>query len=75
MKVTFNGFDMPKTLQAKNQIQSFLLSIVIIGVIAFLVDYITLPAYNIHDIGFLTLLVIYLFIFVWYTLFCIFSSI
>lgn len=63
MKVTFNGFDMPKTLQAKNQIQSFLLSIVIIGVIAFLVDYITLPAYNIHDIGFLTLLVIYLFSF------------
>lgn len=63
MKVMFNGFDMPKTFKAYNQVQSFIQAFVIVGVIAFIVDYITLPAYNLHDIGFLTLLVIYLFLF------------
>ena len=63
MKVMFNGFEMPKTFKAKNQIQSFIQALIIVGIVAFVVDYITLPAYNLHDAGFITLLVIYLFIF------------
>jgi len=63
MKVMFNGFEMPRTFKAYNQLQSILQALVIIGLIAFVVDYITLPAYNFHDIGFITLLVIYLFLF------------
>ena len=63
MKVMFKGFDVPKTFKTYNQVQSFIQALVIVGVIAFVVDYVTLPAYNLHDIGFLTLLVVYLFIF------------
>ena len=63
MKVMFNGFEMPKTFKAKNQIQSFIQALIIVGIVAFVVDYITLPAYNLHDAGFITLLVIYLFVF------------
>jgi len=63
MKVMFNGFEMPKTFKAKNQIQSFIQALIIVGIVAFVVDYITLPAYNFHDAGFITLLVIYLFVF------------
>lgn len=63
MKVMFKGFDVPKTFKAYNQVQSFIQALVIVGIIAFIVDYVTLPAYNLHDIGFLTLLVIYLFAF------------
>lgn len=63
MKVMFNGFEMPKTFKAKNQIQSFIQALIIVGIVAFVVDYITLPAYNLHDVGFITLLVIYLFVF------------
>ena len=63
MKVMFNGFEMPKTFKAKNQIQSFMQALIIVGIVAFVVDYITLPAYNLHDAGFITLLVIYLFVF------------
>jgi len=63
MKVMFKGFDMPKTFKAYNQVQSFIQAFVIVGILAFIVDYVTLPAYNLHDVGFLTLLVVYLFIF------------
>lgn len=63
MKVMFNGFEMPKTFKAINQIQSFMQALIIVGIVAFVVDYITLPAYNLHDAGFITLLVIYLFVF------------
>lgn len=63
MKVMFNGFEIPKTFKAKNQIQSFIQALIIVGIVAFVVDYITLPAYNLHDAGFITLLVIYLFVF------------
>lgn len=63
MKVMFNGFEIPKTFKAKNQIQSFIQALIIIGIVAFVVDYITLPAYNLHDAGFITLLVVYLFVF------------
>lgn len=63
MKVMFNGFEMPKTFKAKNQIQSFIQALIIVGIVTFVVDYITLPAYNLHDAGFITLLVIYLFVF------------
>lgn len=63
MRVMFNGFEMPKTFKAKNQIQSFIQALIIVGIVAFVVDYITLPAYNLHDAGFITLLVIYLFVF------------
>ena len=63
MKVMFNGFEIPKTFKAKNQIQSFIQALIIVGIVAFVVDYITLPAYNLHDAGLITLLVIYLFVF------------
>lgn len=63
MKVMFNGFEIPKTFKAKNQIQSFIQALIIVGIVTFVVDYITLPAYNLHDAGFITLLVIYLFVF------------
>lgn len=63
MKVMFNGFEIPKTFKAKNQIQSFIQALIIVGIVAFVVDYITLPAYNLHDAGFITLIVVYLFVF------------
>lgn len=63
MRVMFKGFDVPKTFKTYNQVQSFIQSLVIVGIIAFVVDYVTLPAYNLHDVGFLTLLIVYLFVF------------
>ena len=59
----FSGFEMPKTLRAQSQTQSLIRAFIILAIIAFVVDYVTLPAYNFHDVGFITLIVIYLFIF------------
>ena len=59
----FSGFEMPKTLRAQSQTQSLIRAFIILAIIAFVVDYVTLPAYNYHDVGFITLIVIYLFIF------------
>lgn len=60
---SFNGFEIPKTFKAYGKLRSLIQSLMIVGIIAFIVDYVTLPAYNFHDIGFITLLVIYLVLF------------
>lgn len=63
MSNKFSGFEMPKTFKAYSRFQSLMISLFILIVVAFVVDYVTLPSYNLHDIGFITLLVIYLFMF------------
>lgn len=63
MSNKFSGFEMPKTFKAYSRFQSLMISLFILIVVAFVVDYVTLPSYNLHDMGFITLLVIYLFMF------------
>lgn len=63
MSNRFYSFNIPKSNKVYNPTQSFIQSLVIVLVFAFIVDYVTLPAYNIHNSGFLFLLVFYLLIF------------
>jgi len=63
MSNRFYGFDIPKSTKKLSPLRSLLQSIVIVGVIAFIIDYVSLPAYNIHDAGFMFLLVFYFLIF------------
>jgi hypothetical protein len=63
MSNRFYSFNIPKSNKVYNPIQSFIQALVIVLLFAFIVDYVTLPAYNIHNSGFLFLLVFYLLIF------------
>jgi hypothetical protein len=63
MSNLFYNFNIPKSNKVYKPIQSFIQALVIVLVFAFIVDYVTLPAYNIHNSGFLFLLVFYLLIF------------
>lgn len=63
MSNRFYGFDLPKSTKIYNSFQSFILALLSVGLLAFIIDYITLPAYNLHDTGFMFLVVFYLFLF------------
>lgn len=63
MSNRFYGFDLPKSTKVYNPFQSIILALLIVGFLAFIIDYVTLPAYNIHDTGFMFLMVFYLFLF------------
>ncbi|MDP3445061.1 MAG: hypothetical protein Q8T08_19545, partial [Ignavibacteria bacterium] len=63
MSNRFYNFNIPKSNKVYNPVQSFIQALVVVLVFAFIVDYVTLPAYNIHNSGFLFLLVFYILIF------------
>ncbi len=63
MSKLFYGFDLPKSNKIFSPVQSFLLALLLVAILAFVIDYVSLPAYNIHDISFLFLLVFYLIVF------------
>ncbi len=61
--MTFYGFNIPKAKKALPKWQALIRALLILTVIAVGIDYVTLPAYNIHDTAFIMLVVFYLFIF------------
>ena len=61
--MTFYGFNIPKAKKALPKWQALIRALLVLVVIAVGVDYVTLPAYNIHDTAFIMLVVFYLFIF------------
>ena len=61
--MTFYGFNIPKAKKALPKWQALIRALLILAVIAVGIDYVTLPAYNIHDTAFIMLVVFYLFIF------------
>ena len=61
--MTFYGFNIPKARKALPKWQALIRALLILAVIAVGIDYVTLPAYNIHDTSFIMLVVFYLFIF------------
>mgnify|MGYP003587358370 FL=1 len=61
--MTFYGFNIPKAKKALPTWQALIRALLILAVIAVGIDYVTLPAYNIHDTAFIMLVVFYLFIF------------
>jgi len=62
MKSTFH-FDIPESNLKLSKVKALITALVLVAVLAFAVDYITLPAYNLHDMGTLFLFAIYLGIF------------
>lgn len=61
--MTFYGFNIPKARKALPKWQALIRALLVLVVIAVGIDYVTLPAYNIHDTSFIMLVVFYLFIF------------
>ena len=61
--MTFYGFNIPKARKALPKWQALIRALLVLVVIAVGIDYVTLPAYNIHDTAFIMLVVFYLFIF------------
>ena len=61
--MTFYGFNIPKAKKALPKWQALIRAFLVLVVIAVGIDYVTLPAYNIHDTAFIMLVVFYLFIF------------
>lgn len=61
--MTFYGFNIPKAKKALPKWQALIRAFLVLAVIAVGVDYVTLPAYNIHDTAFIMLVVFYLFVF------------
>ena len=61
--MTFYGFNIPKARTALPKWQALIRALLVLVVIAVGIDYVTLPAYNIHDTSFIMLVVFYLFIF------------
>jgi len=61
--MTFYGFNIPKAKKALPKWQALIRAFLVLAVIAVGVDYVTLPAYNIHDTTFIMLVVFYLFVF------------
>lgn len=61
--MTFYGFNIPKAKKVLPKWQALIRALLILAVIAVGIDYVTLPAYNIHDTAFIMLVVFYLFIF------------
>lgn len=61
--MTFYGFNITKAKKALPKWQALIRALLILAVIAVGIDYVTLPAYNIHDTAFIMLVVFYLFIF------------
>lgn len=62
MKSTFH-FDIPESNLKLSKVKAVITALVLVTVLAFVVDYITLPAYNLHDMGTLFLFAVYLGIF------------
>lgn len=61
--MTFYGFNIPKARKALPKWQALIRALLVLVVIAVGIDYVMLPAYNIHDTSFIMLVVFYLFIF------------
>lgn len=61
--MTFYGFNVPKAKKALPKWQAFIRALLVLSVLAFVIDYVSLPAYNLHDTAFIMLVVFYLFVF------------
>lgn len=61
--MTFYGFNIPKAKKALPKWQALLRALLVLLIVAVGIDYVTLPAYNLHDTAFIMLVVFYLFIF------------
>lgn len=59
----YSLFDIPEYSSSLSSIKALIISLVWIGLLAFIIDYVTLPVYNIHDMSFIFLLVFYLVLF------------
>lgn len=68
MSQYFN-FEYPKSSFKVSKIKALVQSLVAVLIFAFIVDYVTLPAYNIHDQSFIFLLIVYLVLFAFLYLF------
>jgi hypothetical protein len=55
----FNMNDFPRFKRSVSQGQAVIRSLVVLAIVALIVDYVTLPAYNFHNIGFISLLSVY----------------
>lgn len=56
----FKQFNIPKVKKTRKIGSALFTSLVIMALIAFVIDYVSLPAYNIHDQGFIVLMIAYL---------------
>jgi len=62
MKTQFN-FNIPQTSFSVKSSKAFMIALVVTGVLAAVNDYVSLPAYNLHDMSFIFLLAFYLVVF------------
>ena len=54
---------MPKAKKKRNTGGALVTTLILLGIVAFTIDYVSLPAYNFHDQGFIILIIAYLAIF------------
>ncbi len=59
----FQQFEMPKAKKKRNTGGALVSSLIFVGLVALAIDYVSLPAYNFHDQGFIILLIAYLALF------------
>lgn len=56
----FTHFNIPKVKKTRSPIKALITSLILVGLVAFGIDFVSLPAYNLHDQGFIILLMAYL---------------
>lgn len=56
----FQNFEIPKAKKKRNTSAALVTSLILVGLVALVIDYVSLPAYNLHDQGFIVLLIAYL---------------
>lgn len=56
----FTHFNIPKVKKTRSPIKALITSLILVGLVAFGIDFVSLPAYNLHDQGFIILLIAYL---------------
>ncbi len=55
----FSQFNIPKVKKKQNVIGALVTTLIILAMIAFVIDYVSLPTYNFHDQGFIILVIVY----------------
>ncbi len=56
----FQQFEMPKAKKKRNTGGALVTTLILVAIVAFTIDYVSLPAYNFHDQGFIILVIAYL---------------
>lgn len=59
----YSLFDIPEYKRSLSNVKALIISTLGLGLLALIIDYVSLPVYNLHDMGFIFLVVFYLGIF------------